>query len=221
MIIGADVSHAAPGSNGASFAALTVSMDKIAARYAAAVETNGIRTEMITTKNIREMLKPLIQSWKISFKNNGPDHVYYFRDGASEGQYQAVIKQEVADMKALFAELSPGKEKAKFTVVIAEKRHHIRFFPNGQQEDRNGNPVPGTLVDRDITHPFEYDFYLCSHAAIQGTARPTHYHVLMDEFNHTGNDLQTMIYEHSYQYMRSTTPVSLCKLFLRSFQSVG
>ena len=78
--------------------------------------------------------------------------------------------------------------------------------------DRNGNPVPGVLVERDVTHPFEYDFYLNSHSAIQGTARPTHYHVLMDDMSMSPNDLHALIYEHCYQYIRSTTPVSLCKL---------
>lgn len=96
---------------------------------------------------------------------------------------------------------------------MAEKRHHIRFFPPGGPPlgDKNGNSLPGTLVERDVTHPFEYDFYLCSHAAIQGTARPTHYHVLMDECGVTGDAFQQMLYECSYQYMRATTPVSLCK----------
>ena len=98
--------------------------------------------------------------------------------------------------------------QGKFIVIVASKRHHIRFFP-GSAGDKNGNPHPGTLVERDVTHPFEYDFYLNSHSAIQGTARPVHYHVLIDEIGLDANKLQKMIYEHSYQYMRSTTPVSL------------
>lgn len=77
--------------------------------------------------------------------------------------------------------------------------------------DKNGNALPGTLVERDITHPFEYDFYLSSHSAIQGTARPVHYQVIMDEAQVPVNDFQRMVYQHCYQYMRSTTPVSLCK----------
>lgn len=98
------------------------------------------------------------------------------------------------------------------TVVVAEKRHHIRFFPpQGPAGDKNGNPLPGTLVERDVTHPFENDLYLCSHVAIQGTARPTHYHMLMDEANLPVEKFQTLLYEHCYQYQRATTPVSLCK----------
>ena len=85
--------------------------------------------------------------------------------------------------------------------MVAEKRHHIRFFPIGPPAaDKNGNPVPGTLVERDVTHPFENDFYLCSH-----------YHMLMDECGVAGDEFQKMLYEHSYQYMRATTPVSLRK----------
>ena len=97
-------------------------------------------------------------------------------------------------------------------MVVAEKRHHIRFFPpNGPAADKNGNPVPGVIVDRDVTLPFENDVYLCSHAAIQGTARPTHYTIVMDEMNVDPDKFQAMLYEHSYQYQRATTPVSLCK----------
>lgn len=109
MIIGADVSHAAPGSNEVSFAAITVSMDKICARYAAAVEANGIRAEMITTKNIEKMLTPLIEHWKKTVGNGKvPHHVYYFRDGVSAAQYQALLSHEVESMKQLFAKL--GRE---------------------------------------------------------------------------------------------------------------
>ena len=80
--------------------------------------------------------------------------------------------------------------------------------------DKNGNPVPGTLVEHDVTHPFENDIYLCSHVAIQGTARPTHYHMLMDEADVPVEKFQKMLYEHCYQYQRATTPVSLCKSIL-------
>lgn len=35
---------------------------------------------------------------------------------------------------------------------------------------KSGNIPAGTTVDTSITHPFEFDFYLCSHAGIQVTA---------------------------------------------------
>jgi hypothetical protein len=44
-------------------AALTMSFDVNACRYAAAVQTNGHRVEMISPNNIRGMLLPLFAEW--------------------------------------------------------------------------------------------------------------------------------------------------------------
>jgi eukaryotic translation initiation factor 2C len=116
-----------------------------------------------------------------------------------------VLEQEVADLKALFKTF--GKDECKFLVVVGSKRHHVRFFP--ERGDRNGNALPGTLVETGVTHPFENDFYLVGHVALKGTARPMHYHVLLNEVGMSNEELQTLIYEHSYQYARATTPVSM------------
>ncbi|PSN62707.1 Piwi-domain-containing protein [Corynespora cassiicola Philippines] len=210
MVVGADVSHPAPGagsSEAASFAAITVSSDSLYARYWAECQTNGNRVEMVTTQNINDHFGSMAQRWMQRLgKGNPPKRVLYIRDGVSEGQYAAVLEEEVRDMKECFRRLGV-KEVPKFTVVIAGKRHHIRFFP--EKGDRNGNPIPGTLVETGCTHPFEFDWYLCAHVAIKGTARPIHYQCIMNEGQWEGPELQQFIFEHSYQYVRSTTPVSL------------
>jgi eukaryotic translation initiation factor 2C len=206
MIIGADVSHSAPGVQTPSMAAITVSTDKLATRYAAVVQTNGYRVEMINTDIILNELKPLVQHW---IQNVGggrvPAQVIYLRDGVSEGQYQHVLQQEVNDMKQLLKGADPAASP-KFVVVVGSKRHHVRFFP--ERGDRNGNPFPGTLVETGVTNPFENDFYLCSHAAIKGTARPAHYYVLANESKMTNDQLHTLLYEQVYQYARASTPIS-------------
>ncbi|KAI1152469.1 Piwi domain-containing protein [Nemania diffusa] len=209
MMIGVDVSHAAPGSSQASIAAMTVSLDKNATRYAAACESNGWRTEILESTACHHMFPRLLRHW-ISIHKTAPQHVYYLRDGVAEGQFQAVIEIEIAEIRRVFRECNAGDPK--ITVIIATKRHHIRFFPKpGDQAsgDRNANPLPGTLVERDATHPHHFDFYLCSHVAIQGTARPVHYQVIYDDANVAPENLQKMLYEQCYQYARSTTPVSL------------
>jgi eukaryotic translation initiation factor 2C len=211
MFIGADVSHASPGSMAPSMAALTVSFDRFGGRYAAACQTNGHRVEMISEANMRSMLGPLITQW-VNQVGGGkvPAQVYYMRDGVSEGQFAHVIQQEVPHIKAVLSKVSGKPWDGKLTVVIASKRHHIRAFPIGTDAgDQKGNPVPGCLIERDVTTPTEWDFYLYSHIALQGTSRPVHYTILRDEADHKPEQVQNMIYEHCYQYMRSTTSVSL------------
>lgn len=209
MIIGVDISHGAPGAALPSTAAMTMSMDRDANRYAAVVQTNGYRVEMLTPTNVQSMFTELSQFWKVGHSGELPRHIIYFRDGVGESQFAQVLDQEVQEMKNLLAfRLAKfNKPMPKFTVIVATKRHHIRFFP--EKGDRNGNPLPGTLVERDVTHPFMWDFYLASHAAIKGTARPVHYHVLSDEIGMPINDLQKMIYHQCYSYARSTTSISL------------
>lgn len=206
MVIGADISHGAPGAHVPSIAALTVSMDKLATRYAAVVQTNGYRNEMVKTETIMHDLKLLVHHWIQTVGGNKmPHEVIYLRDGVSEGQYAHVMDHEVGDIKNMFRAADPSA-KIKFVVVVGSKRHHVRFFP--EKGDRNGNPFPGTLVETTVTNPFENDFYLCSHAAIKGTARPCHYYVLANEADMSNNQLHTLLYEHAYQYQRASTPIS-------------
>ncbi|KAM5355683.1 hypothetical protein ACJ41O_002329 [Fusarium nematophilum] len=208
IIVGVDVSHTAPGGTSPSTAAMTMSVDKDATRYAGLVETNGYRVEMLTPANVQFLFGQLLEQWKVGHVGKLPSHLIYFRDGVGEGQFAYVLDQEIAEIKTYLREKLPASAPLpKFTVIVATKRHHIRFFP--QRGDRNGNPLPGTLVEKEVTHPFMFDFYLSSHVAIQGTARPVHYHVILDEMNMPVNELQKMIYQQCYSYARSTTPVSL------------
>ncbi|KAF2201527.1 Piwi-domain-containing protein [Delitschia confertaspora ATCC 74209] len=212
MVIAADVSHPAPGAGSeaaASYAAITMSCDEKYTRYWAECNTNGNRVEMVTTENIKRHMGGMAKKWMQKITNgNPPQRVLYIRDGVSEGQYAQVLDYEVEDMKATFKELG-CKTVPKFTVVIAGKRHHVRFFPGPGVGDRNGNPKPGTLVETGVTHPFEFDWYLNAHVAIKGTARPIHYQCILNEADWNGEALQQFIFEHSFQYCRSTTPVSL------------
>jgi eukaryotic translation initiation factor 2C len=227
MFIGADVSHASPGSLAPSLSAISVSADKIGAKYMGRCETGHRRVEIIDNQNMKEMLVPLVDQWtKTVGQGNRPKNVYYFRDGVSTGQFAQVLEQEVPIIKDVIFHGSGDKEPPKVTVVIANKRHHLRAVPaktDKQAGDKNGNPLPGTLIERDITSPHGWDFLLISHVALQGTSQPVHYHVIRDEIGHTPVQLQNMIYNHCYQYVRSTTSVSLCKhpplLTLQKFQA--
>lgn len=53
--------------------------------------------------------------------------------------------------------------------IVVLKRHHTRFFPRDKTSavGKCFNVPPGTIVDTDITHPSEFDYYLVSHASFQ------------------------------------------------------
>jgi hypothetical protein len=117
-------------------------------------------------------------------------------DGVSEGQFKQVLDLELPrlkgtsptscrDLRAHWLHLAACKAlniNPKITVIVVGKRHHVRFFPaNPNEADRSLNCVAGTVVDTDIAHPVEFDFYLQSHGGLLGTSRPSHYNVLHDE----------------------------------------
>merc|ERR1712157_662508 len=75
--------------------------------------------------------------------------------------------------------------------------------------DRSGNTEAGTVVDSLICDPKYFDFFLCSHAGIQGTSKPSHYTVLLDENEFSSDGLQEFIYNLCHCYQRCTRSVSL------------
>ncbi|OBZ91340.1 Protein argonaute 1 [Choanephora cucurbitarum] len=207
IILGADVTHPGPGDmNRPSIAALSASMDARASRYSSAIRVQANRTEIIAdlANMIKEVLKNFYQSC-----GQKPERILFYRDGVSEGQFKQVMDSEVAAIRAACASLDKNY-KPTLTFVVVQKRHHARFFPIEQRDaDRTGNCLPGTVVDTDIVHPFEFDFYLQSHAGLQGTSRPTHYHVLYDENKFTSDSLQELTYKLCYIYSRATRAVSI------------
>ncbi|TFK75842.1 argonaute-like protein [Pluteus cervinus] len=214
IIFGADVIHPAPGSEGVpSFTALVASVDNEAAKYIAASSVQGSRQEIIA--DLKEMSKDLLvlyQRYRERVERRSPNdlkpkRIIFYRDGVSEGQFQQVLDKELASLKEACRELNID---AKITFVVVGKRHHIRFFPvNPKDADRSGNCPAGTVIDREITHPTEFDFYLQSHGGLLGTSKPAHYSVLHDENNFSSDAIQRVSFNLCHVYARSTRSVSI------------
>ncbi|TGZ81202.1 Piwi-domain-containing protein [Ascodesmis nigricans] len=208
FILGADVSHSAPGSHSTSYASMVGSTNLYGTRFAAVANTNGQRVEIINTRNMVSFVITLMRGFRIS-TGVKPRQIVYFRDGVSEGEYDKIVSEEIRDIRQACDQLESGY-RPKITAIVCSKRHHFRFFPvDNFAHDQNRNPVPGVLIDRDITHPRQYDFYLNSHKALQGTCRPVHYHVVHDEIQWPVERLQSLIYNSCFTFVRSTTSVSL------------
>ena len=122
--------------------------------------------------------------------------IYCFcRDGVSEGQFLQVLQHELTAIREACIKLEPDY-KPGITFIVVQKRHHTRLFcaDSREQSGRSGNIPAGTTVDIGITHPTEFDFYLCSHQGIQGTSRPSHYHVLWDDNRFDADELQQVLF---------------------------
>ena len=133
-----------------------------------------------------------------------------YRDGVSEGQFTQVLQHELTAIREACIKLE-SDFKPGITFIVVQKRHHTRLFcaDRNEQSGRSGNIPAGTTVDIGITHPTEFDFYLCSHQGIQGTSRPSHYHVLWDDNHFDADELQQLTFQLCHTYVRCTRSVSI------------
>ncbi|KAG0012896.1 Eukaryotic translation initiation factor 2C [Podila clonocystis] len=207
MVIGADVTHPAPGeSSRPSVCAVVGSMDKFAFKFSGRLQLQEGRVEIID--RLKYMVHDLLVAFSYINKRR-PEQILFYRDGVSEGQYAEVMTKEVAAVKEACRRIDP-KYNPPVTFCIVKKRHHARFFPLSPKDaDNSGNCVSGTVVDKIITHPTEFDFYLQSHGGLQGTSRPTLYHVIFDENKFTSDDIQALTYRLCHTYSRCPKSVSI------------
>jgi eukaryotic translation initiation factor 2C len=211
MIMGADVGHPGPGVQKPSVTSVVYSHDEFATQYVAVTGIQPPRIEQILD------LKKYVMNALDSFgaKNKIPPRkLIFFRDGLSEGEYEGVAAQEIQEIKDAFKELWEKRGvKDPFpllTFIVVGKRHHAVFFPERGGGDRTGNCHPGSLIDSGITHPAVHDFYLQSHAAIQGTCRSSHYIILHDDnYNYQLAKIQELAYTLCHVYAKATRTVSI------------
>ncbi|KAJ1303895.1 hypothetical protein OPQ81_008307 [Rhizoctonia solani] len=211
MMIGSDVTHPSPGSarGTPSIAAVVGSIDNQFGQFPASLRLQESKKEMIT--DLTDMVVERLNAFKAK-SNVLPQRILFFRDGVSEGQFLTVRDDELPKVNAAFAKYKErdGKPyKPKLTILIAGKRHHTRFFPTKNEDADKGNCKPGTVVDRGVTSVYDFDFYLQSHAGLQGTTRPTHYTVVHDENEFKSDQLQKLTYGMAYLFARATKAVSL------------
>ncbi|KAL0435283.1 UNVERIFIED_CONTAM: protein argonaute 4 [Sesamum radiatum] len=155
-------------------------------RYRACVRTQSPKVEMIDSlyKRVSDteddgIMRELLIDFYVSSGKRKPDQIIIFRDGVSESQFNQVLNIELNQIIEACKFLDENWSP-KFVVIVAQKNHHTKFFRQ-------------TLL------------IMCS----QGTTRPTHYHVLLDEVGFSADDLQELVHSLSYVYQRSTTAISV------------
>lgn len=221
MIVGYDVTHptnmpAGKQSDVPSIAGLVASIDKQLGQWPGVAWEQPSRQEMLRGRLV-EVFKSRLDLW---YKHNKayPENVVIFRDGVSEGQFSQVLDIELPSIReACTAKYGAKAKQPKISIIVSVKRHQTRFYPTDRdQKTDSGNIMPGTVVDRGVTQARYWDFFLTAHNALQGTARPAHYTVLLDEIFraryklNAANELEKVTHELCYLYGRATKAVSIC-----------
>ncbi len=212
MFIGADVTHPTPDQAKfkPSIAAVVASTDPNATNYNCEIRLQSGDGAVEVIQKMEDMTQKLL--WKFyeqsDFKYK-PEKLFYFRDGVSEGQFMQVLKSELQAIRRACHQLNKNYEP-KVTFLVAQKRHNTRFFPKNPSDGigKMGNIPPGTVVDTSVTHPTEQSFFLASHEGIQGTTKPTNYHVLWDDSGLLPDEIQHLTYYLCHLYPRCERTVS-------------
>jgi eukaryotic translation initiation factor 2C len=224
MVVGMDVTHPSPGSKeGApSAAGVVASIDKFLGQWPATFNVQEGRKEMISA--LEPMFASRLELWR-KFNKVLPENIIIYRDGVSEGQYQLVLESELPLIRSACRRTYPATATdqgfPRITIIVCGKRHHTRFYPTEERDaDKSSNCSPGTIIDRGVTEVRNWDFFLQPHICLQGTARSSHYYVVLDEIfrrrpikaphRTTADALEDLTHNMSYLFGRATKAVSLC-----------
>lgn len=225
MVVGYDVTHPTnlPGGGKGknlppSLVGVVSSVDKDLGQWPSTVWEQASKQEMLDDTLIGAFKECLVR-WegRTATRKPLPENIIIFRDGVSEGQFAKVLEDELPKIREACRLKYPKGKVPKLAIIVSVKRHQTRFYPaESGKESKTGNIECGTVVDRDVTQARYWDFYLTAHTALQGTARPAHYTVLLDDIfrakfqNRAADELEKLTHEMCYLFGRATKAISIC-----------
>jgi hypothetical protein len=213
MVVGLDVTHPSPTDPELfpSMATIVATTDSLMGQWPGEVRIQERRKETILF--LKSMMINCLERWK---ENNRvyPANILIYRDGVSEGQYKMVLEKELVLVKNAVQAVYRDKQP-NITIVVAGKRHNVRFYQTRAADgDRTDGPKNGLVVDRGVTRPIYWDFYMQAQTPLQGSARPAHYIVIWDEiFSASNSDpkpadsLQALTHDICYMMGRCTRSI--------------
>jgi eukaryotic translation initiation factor 2C len=232
MVLGIDVTHPSAGAaaSAMSVAGMVASVDSTLAQWPGIISVQrpspaGSAREMVD--ELTPILKSRLELWEARNKTL-PDNIIIYRDGISEGQYDLCLTRELPRLRDAcndkrFEHYYKKAGPPMISIIIVGKRHHTRFYPAKRDDASNThNCKPGTVVDRGVTQARTWEFYLQAHHCIQGTARPAHYVVILDEIfrnqkvkadqrhQHAADALEDLTHNMCHLFGRATKAVSIC-----------
>ena len=212
MVVGLDVHHASPGSQGASYAALVATLDQRCVKVRTIVTTQEMlddpnggsrkqRQEIVLT--LEESMQTLLHDYRMA-NQCLPRRIIFFRDGVAHNQFEAVAEQEIEAVRRACGSLQHMPIQLVF--IVTQMRTRARLATDRQ--GRLDNVECGTVVDRDITGAGTFEFYMQPHHALIGSGRVSHYHVLENDCRFTPDEVQRFAFDLCHLYQRATKIVS-------------
>jgi len=220
LVLGLDVFHGdtSDPEGRPSIVALSASRTRHFNKYTTALRRQHARQELVVVEDKdpekavyqKDNLSPMLQE-VLAGRDKLPSTVIFYRDGVGEGMYDRVIDYEIHKLRLTLTEIykAKGLPPPRLTYIVVQKRHHFRSQCT-DQTSRDSNPPAGTLVDDLlVVDEGQPNFYLYSHKALAGTARPTHYQLLLDETGFTRDQLAHFTYALCHLHQGCTKSVSI------------
>ncbi|KAH7946707.1 hypothetical protein HPB52_003764 [Rhipicephalus sanguineus] len=195
MVVGYDTYHDS-SSRKLSAGAFVASMNRAFTRWYSRVAFHASHQEL--GSQLGHLLQDAIHKYMQANAGSAPDRIIFFRDGVSDGQILQVREWEIDQIVSSLDALFPGVEH-KLAFVVVTKRISTRFFLHDPSRGY-GNPLPGTVVDTEVTRPERYDYFLVSQSVRQGTVAPTHYNVIYDTTGLKPDHMQRLSYKLTHLY---------------------
>lgn len=186
MIVGIDVVFVRSGTRGSfhTVTGLVASSDSQLTQWPAEISVQPSKDPFI--RNLDEMLASRIRYWAKRHNNTLPRDIVIYRSMISGGKHGPWADEELPLIKnacrASRLTQNGQNDFPRITVVLVDQHHGARFHPTADTAGHSsGSPLAGTVVDRGISDPRQWDFFLQSHSPTQGPNQPTRYFVVSDE----------------------------------------
>ncbi|XP_026899848.2 piwi-like protein 1 isoform X5 [Acinonyx jubatus] len=145
---------------------------------------------------LKVCLQAALRAWN-SCNEYMPSRIVVYRDGVGDGQLKTLVNYEVPQFLDCLRSVGRGYNP-RLTVIVVKKRVNARFF--AQSGGRLQNPLPGTVIDVEVTRPEWYDFFIVSQAVRSGSVSPTHYNVIYDNSGLKPDHIQRLTYKLCHVY---------------------
>jgi eukaryotic translation initiation factor 2C len=219
MVCGLSMSEEMPGmeTDRYSVVSLVGSLDPFADQYAHSARNipRGVRT--VDGETMKALFKDVLYQFK---QTTGilPQNILFYRSGVSAGSVPSLLEQEAAAILELgrtdediMGANGGSAYEPKVTMILMQRRHHMRFMTRDREYLSKDNIKPGIVVDSGVTNNSIFEFYLFSHSGLQGTSCPSHYRVLLNDIEELDSNkkIQDLTFYLSFVYAKTLSPVSM------------